>query len=137
MDRVEKVKLLLDTHIWIWATASPEKLSPRVRRELQRATNELYLSPVSIWEERYLERRKRLRTKPDFSQWLERVLLQVPLGEAPFTFAVAVSASQVELPESDLGDVFLAATALTLGLTLVTADTQLLDCSGLKTLSND
>jgi PIN domain nuclease of toxin-antitoxin system len=137
LGRVEKVKLLLDTHIWIWATASPEKLGSKVRRELQRAANELYLSPVSIWEARYLERRKRLRTKPDFSQWLERVLLQVPLREAPFTFAVAISASQVELPESDPGDVFLAATALTLGLTLVTADSQLLDCPWLKTLSNE
>ena len=36
----------------------------------------------------------------------------VPLREAAFTFAVAAGASKIELPQSDLGDVFLAATAL-------------------------
>ena len=51
------MRLLLDTHIWIWALHSPEKLGPRVRRELQRASNELYLSPVSIWEAHHLVRR--------------------------------------------------------------------------------
>jgi PIN domain nuclease of toxin-antitoxin system len=122
------VKLLLDTHIWIWAVTSPEKLSRRVQRELQRDANDLYLSPISIWEARHMERRKRLRAKPDFSQWLEKALHQVPFWEAPFTFAVATTASQIELPQSDPGDVFLAATAVTLDLTLVTADPQLLAC---------
>jgi predicted nucleic acid-binding protein len=60
-----------------------------------------------------------------------------PLREAPFTFTVAAEASKIELPESDLGDIFLAATALVFDLTLVTSDSQLLACSWLKTLPND
>ena len=37
------MKLLLDTHIWIWALHSPEKLGRRVRRELgEPATNCIY-----------------------------------------------------------------------------------------------
>jgi PIN domain nuclease of toxin-antitoxin system len=131
------VKLLLDTHIWIWAIHSPEKLSARVRRELQRASTELYLSPVSIWEAHYLERRGRLRVKSSFPQWLDEALTQLPLLEAPFTFAVAAMASGIELTQSDPGDTFLAATASTLGLTLVTADSPLLACSWLKTLPNN
>ena len=130
------MKLLLDTHIWIWALHSPEKLDRRVRRELQRASNQLYLSPVSIWEAHHLVRRKRLRIRQDFAQWLDEVMAQVPLREAPFTFAVAREASRIELPQSDLGDIFLAATALALDLTLVTSDFQLLACSWLKTLPN-
>ena len=130
------MRLLLDTHIWIWALHSPEKLGRRVRRELQRASNELYLSPVSIWEAHHLVQRKRLRMRQGFSQWLDDVMAQVPLREAAFNFAVAADASRIELPQSDLGDIFLAATALVFDLTLVTADTQLLACSWLKTLSN-
>ena len=130
------MKLLLDTHIWIWALHSPEKLDRRVRRELQRASNELYLSPVSIWEAHHLVRRKRLRIRQDFAQWLDEVMAQVPLREAPFTFAVAREASRIELPQSDLGDIFLAATALAFDLTLATTDSQLLACSWLKTLPN-
>lgn len=130
------MKLLLDTHIWIWALHCPEKLGPRVRRELRRASNELYLSPVSIWEAHHLVRRKRLRVRQGFAQWLDDVMAQVPLREAPFTFAVARDASGIELPQSDLGDIFLAATALAFNLTLVTTDSQLLACSWLKTLPN-
>ena len=120
------MKLLLDTHIWIWAIHSPEKLGRKVRRELQRAGNELYLSPVSIWEAHHLVRRKRLRIRQDFAQWLDDVMAQVPLREAPFTFAVVRDASRIELPQSDLGDIFLAATAQVFDLTLVTTDSQLL-----------
>ena len=82
-----------------------------MRRELQHPSNELYLSPVSIWEARHLERRRKLRVKPTFSQWLDEVLSRMPVMEAPFTFAVAAAASQIDLPQSDLGDIFLAATA--------------------------
>jgi PIN domain nuclease of toxin-antitoxin system len=130
------MRLLLDTHIWIWAVHSPEKLSRSVRRELERAGNELYLSPVSIWEAHHLVRRKRLRIRRGFAQWLDEVMAQVPLLEAPFTFAVAADASKIELPQSDLGDIFLAATALVFDLTLVTTDSQLLACSWLKTIPN-
>ena len=130
------MRLLLDTHIWIWALHSPEKLGRRVRRELQRVSNELYLSPVSIWEAHHLVQRKRLRIRQGFPQWLDDVMARVPLREAAFNFAVAADASRIELPQADLGDTFLAATALVFDLTLVTADSQLLACSWLKTLPN-
>jgi PIN domain nuclease of toxin-antitoxin system len=130
------MKLLLDTHIWIWALTTPEKLSRNVRREIEKRDNELYLSPVSIWEAHHLEKRKRLRLKRGFSEWLEDVLKVIPVREAPFTFAVATEASRITLPQADLGDVFLAATCFVFDLSLVTADSQLLACSWLKTLAN-
>ncbi len=137
MDSSSEMKLLLDTHIWIWALHSPEKLDRKVRRELERTANELYLSPVSIWEAHHLERRRKLRAPGGFSQWLNEVLPRVPLREAPFTFAVAAAAAKIDLPQSDLGDIFLAATTVVYDLTLVTTDFQLLGCSWLKTLPND
>ncbi len=71
-----------------------------------------------------------------FPQWLDDVMAKAPLREAAFNFAVAEEASGIELPQADLGDTFLAATALVFDLTLVTADAQLLACSWLKTLPN-
>ena len=131
------MKLLLDTHVWIWATASPHKLGPAVRRQLQSPKNELYLSPISIWEAHQLHLRKRLQSTQGFPEWLDRVFAQMPLLEAPLNFSVAAEASRIQLPQSDLGDIFLAATASALGLTLVTADAQLIKCSWLTTLAND
>jgi PIN domain nuclease of toxin-antitoxin system len=131
------MKLLLDTHIWIWALHSPEKLSRRMRRVLEKPDNELHLSPVSIWEAHHLEKRKRLRPRQGFSRWLDEALNEIPVREAPFTFAVAAEASRIALPQADLGDLFLAATASVFDLTLVTSDSRLLASSWLKTLAND
>ena len=130
------MKLLLDTHILAWAGTRPEKLTHRVRRELQRRDNELHLSPVSMWEAEHLGRRGRLHIKQTFTEWIEEMLAALPVREAPFTFAVGVEASRIQLPQADPGDVFLAATAVVYDLTLVTSDAQLLSCSWLKTLRN-
>jgi PIN domain nuclease of toxin-antitoxin system len=131
------MKLLLDTHIWIWALESPDKLSRAVRRQLEHANSEIYLSPISVWEAHVLAQRGRLRTRRSFREWLKEISMRVPLQEAPFNLAVAAEAAGIRLPQSDLGDVFLAATANVFGLTLVTADEQLIECAWLKTLANE
>lgn len=131
------MKLLLDTHIWIWVLHRPEKLSLPVRRQLDNPKSELYLSPISVWEAHLLAQRGKLRLKQSFPEWLEQVLAKTPLREAPFNLAVAAEASRIQLPQSDLGDLFLAATATVFDLTLVTADAQLVACSWLKTLANE
>lgn len=130
------MKLLLDTHIWIWALVQPTQLSTKVRRALRQPNNELYLSPISIWEANHLHRRGRLRLKQPFEVWVQQALENAPLREAPFTQAVALSALRIELPQPDPGDVFLAATAITMGLTLVTGDEQLIGCSQLTVMAN-
>ena len=44
------MKLLLDTHVFIWADAEPEKLSPNVAGLIKDTDNQLFLSVVSVWE---------------------------------------------------------------------------------------
>jgi PIN domain nuclease of toxin-antitoxin system len=130
------VRLLLDTHIWIWAVGERRRLSQTVLRELDDPRNEVYLSPISIWEAGWNERRGRWRARPDFPTWLRIALTERPILEAPLTFAVGDEAAGIELAQPDAGDTFLAATARVYGLTLVTTDPQLLACSWLKTLAN-
>ena len=130
------MKLLLDTHIWVWGVMRPDRLVRAVKRELDSVRNELYLSPISIWEASHLHRRGKLSLILSFPDWLERSLEQFPVLEAPFDFRVARESARIQLPQPDLGDTLLAATASALGLTLVTADAQLLSCSWLKTLAN-
>lgn len=79
----------------------------------------------------------KLKAQPSFSVWLPRAFDKLPVQEAPLTFAIAVEEAGVNLPQADLGDQFLAATASVLGLTLVTSDSQLLACTWLKTLANE
>ena len=42
--------LLLDTHAFLWAAASPSRLSPRARRAILEPRNRVHLSLASVWE---------------------------------------------------------------------------------------
>ncbi len=44
------MKLLLDTHIFIWWDSQPNKLSSSALTELHNSSNEIFLSVTSIWE---------------------------------------------------------------------------------------
>lgn len=44
------MKLLLDTHIFLWLNSDPEKLSETIQEACSASDNELYLSLVSPWE---------------------------------------------------------------------------------------
>jgi PIN domain nuclease of toxin-antitoxin system len=130
------MKLLLDTHIWIWSVSAPQRLSRRVARELDSAQNQLWLSPVSIWETLLLHRKGRLKIPEGFSTWMTRAMTAMPLSEAPLTFEVAEALSTIHLPHSDPADLFLAASAKVFGLTLVTSDRNLVRTSEISVLEN-
>jgi PIN domain nuclease of toxin-antitoxin system len=130
------MKLLLDTHIWIWSVEEPWKLTSEVASEIAQPENSLYLSPVSIWELGLLSQRKRVILKLDFAQWCKRSIEELSLKEAPFTWEVAAELPFTRSQHRDPGDRFLVATANTFDLTLVTADERLIAAPGLKVLAN-
>ena len=130
------MKLLLDTHIWIWSILEPHRLSRRVAKELASSDNQLWLSSISIWELFLLHRKGRIKTVADFSAWVGDAMNSIPVNEAPLTFEVALAVSRVKLPHHDPADQFLVASAKVFGLTLVTADRNLLDAEEVSVLSN-
>jgi PIN domain nuclease of toxin-antitoxin system len=130
------LKLLLDTHIWIWSLAEPQRLSRRVTNELDDRKNQLWLSPVSIWETLLLCRMGRIEPPHDFAAWLADALSTPPLIEAPLTFEVARAIPTISLPHADPADLFLAASAKAFGLTLVTADRNLIRTEGISVIAN-
>jgi len=130
------VRLLLDTHIWLWSLLEPGRLSRRVRRELADPASELWLSPISVWELSMLLRRGRVRLEHGFHEWVETALDRAPLREAPVTNDVAMATHDIDLPHRDPADRFLAATATVFDLTLVTGDERLIAAKGIATLAN-
>jgi PIN domain nuclease of toxin-antitoxin system len=130
------LKFLLDTHIWLWNSLQPNRLSPRVARELDNPENELWLSPVSLWELRLLYDKGRVRLVPDAVNWINESLVRLNMREAPLTFEVALAVSAMNLPHNDPADGFIAATAKVFGLTLVTSDEQLIKLADIAVLSN-
>ena len=127
------MKLLLDTHIWIWSKLEPKRLGPRVLRELSNSDNELWLSPVSVWEALVLMQKRRIQVEQPFA-WVERAAEQ--MNEAPLTREIVSAGLALPLAQSDPADRFLAATAKVLKLTLVTADQRLLGLGEIASLAN-
>ncbi len=128
------MRLLLDTHIWLWSKREPDRLSPRIRRALAAAENELWVSPVSTWEALLLHRKRKILLHDDPAEWLSKATAGT--REAPLTHEIAFAAHQLSWPHSDPADRFLAATAKVLDLTLVTSDERLLALKEITTLAN-
>ena len=127
------MKLLLDTHIWLWTLQDPKKLGRRVLQQLKDEANELWLSPISTWEALTLNFKGRIHIKGNLTEWLARATAGT--REAPLTHEIALVARQMPLHQ-DPADRFLAATAEVLDLTLVTADERLLGLGTIRTLAN-
>jgi len=127
------LRLLLDTHIWLWSLREPSRLGSRVHRELQDSGNEFWISPISIWEAFILKRKGRIAIQGDLGDWVADATSK--LREAPLTREIVLASEQLPLGNHPAGR-FLAATAYVLDLTLVTADAHLLGLGEISTLAN-
>jgi PIN domain nuclease of toxin-antitoxin system len=76
-------RLRLPSHLEPW------KISSEVTKELGDLRNELWLSPLSIWELVLLVENKRLDLNTDMGEWVQQSMKDLDLQEAPFTSAVA------------------------------------------------
>jgi PIN domain nuclease of toxin-antitoxin system len=129
------MRLLLDTHVLLWSLIDPERIDDRAAKELDRAGNELWLSPISSWEILVLAEKGRITLGGSSCEdWLRRALATAPLREAPLNHEIAIQSSALKMATRDPADRFIAATAIVHDLTLVTADEALLACERLRTL---
>ncbi len=130
------MKLLLDTHIWLWSYLEPYRISSEVTRELANPANGRFLSAVSVWEAIVLLEKKRIQFKKDFGEWFRESKEELKLNEVPVTWDVAHELRFTMLGHRDPADRFLVATAKVYDLTLVTADVRLLGVPGIRVLAN-
>ncbi len=134
MGSASQVKLLLDTHVWVWSVVEPDRLARKARRAIASSTSEIWLSPISVWEFFLLALRGRLRLTTSPEKWVEGAFEAAPLRDAVLTRDVAIESRDLPLSLADPADRFIAATARVYGLTLVTADERLMNIGGLEVL---
>ena len=130
------MRLLLDTHIWLWSLLTPARLGRRVRVEIARAKSEVWLSPVSAWELLLLAECGRVELGANPYQWVAEAVSRTPVQEAVLNFDIAVRSREVMPTHPDPVDRFLVATALSNDLTLVTADQTLITAHCCPVLAN-
>lgn len=127
------MRLLLDTHIWLWTLSDPKRLGRRVVQQLKDEANELWLSPISTYEALTLYHKGRFEIDGNLEEWLARAIAGT--REAPLTHEIALVATRLSMHQ-DPADRILAATAEVLDLTLVTADERLLGLGTIRTMAN-
>jgi len=115
------MKLLLDTHLLLWAAGSPARLSETARLLLEDQQNELLFSAASLWEIVI----KRGLGRSDFqvdARVLRRGLLDNGYGELTITSEHTVTIDSLPPIHKDPFDRILVAQATVEGIILLTAD---------------
>jgi len=115
------MKLLLDTHLLLWAAGEPDRLPARVRALINDRRNELIFSAASLWEIVIKRRlgRDDFRVDP---RLLRRGLLDNSYSELPVTSVHAVAVDSLLPIHKDPFDRILVAQAMVEGLALLTVD---------------
>ena len=115
------MKLLLDTHLLLWAAVEPERLSRRAQMLMNDTGNELLFSAASLWEVAI----KRARGRPDFqadARSLRRNLIDNGYHELPVTGEHAIAVGDLPPLHRDPFDRVLIAQSIVEGIMLLTAD---------------
>jgi PIN domain nuclease of toxin-antitoxin system len=115
------MKLLLDTHLLLWAAGEPQRLSKRARTLIGNPDNELLFSAASLWEVAI----KRGLDRKDFqvdARLLRRGLLDNGYSELPIISDHVVATESLPLLHTDPFDRILVAQATVEGITLLTID---------------
>lgn len=126
--------ILLDTHVLVWSTTEPERLSREARRIMERARRRdgLAISAISLWELALLVSRGRIQSYGPLESSLR--MFSEGVDVRPITTEIAALAAQFpdDYPRDPV-DRIIGATARAEGLTLVTSDENILRSPLLRT----
>jgi PIN domain nuclease of toxin-antitoxin system len=115
------MRLLLDTHILLWAAVEPERLSRTAGALIESPDNQIMFSALSLWEIAIKTGRGRAEFRID-AGLLRRSLLDNGYSELPVTGAHAAALAGLPPIHRDPFDRMLIAQATVEGFTLVTSD---------------
>lgn len=113
------MKLLLDTHLLIWAAVDPERLPTQASAIIESLSNELYFSAASIWEVATKAASERLKLDPAV---LRRALLDAGYNELAISGEHTARVITLEDHHKDPFDRILIAQAGVEGMELLTHD---------------
>ncbi len=116
------MKLLLDTHIVLWAALEPERISQTARDMLVDPANTRLVSAASAWEIATKVALGKLPLPEPPQTFLDRAMADLCCGELPISMKHALAAATLVRHHNDPFDRLLVAQAITERATLVTAD---------------
>jgi len=118
------MKLLLDTHIFIWWADQPEKLSPAALSALEDEANELLLCVASVWEMQIKIQLGKLKLSLPLKELIKSQQETNELTLLPVALTHVLALDALPLHHKDPFDRLLIAQSTEEDLTLVSADSQ-------------
>lgn len=115
------MRLLLDTHILLWAAGEPDQLSSKAKALIEDPENQLYFSAVSLWEISIKNKLGRVDFKVDLAV-LRRNLIDNGFEEIAINSAHAIGVDALPNIHKDPFDRMLIAQTAVEGITLMTSD---------------
>jgi PIN domain nuclease of toxin-antitoxin system len=119
------MKLLLDTHVWLWWQMTPERLKDDARDKIASPDSEVFLSAVSTWEMAIKIAAGKLQLPVPMEELIPESLLRDDFGSLPLQQHHCFELARLPMHHRDPFDRMLVAQARAEQLTLVTADRQL------------
>jgi PIN domain nuclease of toxin-antitoxin system len=116
------MRLLLDTHVWLWLVAAPERLSRDARDRLELSDTQLYLSAASGWEMSIKQQFGRLELGGPAERVIPELMLRSDVTPLPITHLHGLRAGALPPHHRDPFDRMLIAQAQLEGLPIMTAD---------------
>jgi PIN domain nuclease of toxin-antitoxin system len=116
------MKILLDTHVWLWALGEPERFSRGGRARLRASENVFYLSTASTWEIAVKLASGKLRLPGPPIDYLRERIADTPAIPLPIQHGHALRLAGLPLHHRDPFDRMLIAQAQAEGLAIMTAD---------------
>jgi len=127
--------IVLDTHIWVWWTHSPERLSQAQRELIETSeTDVIGVSAISCWEVAKLVERGRLELPITLEEWFDQALSYPGILLLALSPEIAIESTR--LPgefHRDPADQIIVATARIYDCILVTSDDKILSYSHVAT----
>jgi PIN domain nuclease of toxin-antitoxin system len=116
------MRLLLDTHTFLWAAGAPARLSEAAREAIADRANDVYVSVAVAWEIAIKAGRGRLRLPMSPATFVPSRISVMGLTALPITLDHALAVAALPALHADPFDRIMVAQAQVEGLTLVTRD---------------
>jgi PIN domain nuclease of toxin-antitoxin system len=125
------VPILLDTHAWVWSIDDEPRLTIKAIQAIESADS-IFVSPISLFE---ICQKVRIGKWPEMDKHvgqLQELLATQSIAIAPVTADISVRAGLLDWPHRDPFDRLIAATALVMGVDVISADTAFDSLPGLR-----
>ena len=116
------MRVLLDTHVFLWLNDDPSKLSPAARLVCDDSANSLYLSLASLWEIQIKQQLGKLQFDLPWQEMLTVQQQDNGLILLPIEISHIAALENLPLVHRDPFDRLLIAQAIQEGMTILSAD---------------